>query len=208
MFYRTCTQPVHGGSGFSQLRRSDAYRRKELWREGFKGHVWMSITMLQSFSTGSCKLLWVTFKVHCLIVEWFMWIFTTLYLMSSKTMRNMVFISLSLTLFTSHALVVLNYFYIILSKNNFRLRFVFWTIYIHSSFWTCLVNGNKFSGFEVADRGCCGTGTIEVTLLCNKLVKTCPDTTKYVFWDSFHPSETTYNLLVSPIIQRYISSFL
>lgn len=96
MFYRTCTQPVHGGSGFSQLRRSDAYRRKELWREGFKGHVWMSITMLQSFSTGSCKLLWVTFKVHCLIVEWFMWIFTTLYLMSSKTMRNMVFISLSL----------------------------------------------------------------------------------------------------------------
>ncbi|KAL0557546.1 hypothetical protein IC582_006090 [Cucumis melo] len=63
-------------------------------------------------------------------------------------------------------------------------------------------------GFEVADRGCCGTGTIEVTLLCNKLVKTCPDTTKYVFWDSFHPSETTYNLLVSPIIQRYISSFL
>ncbi|CAK9312752.1 unnamed protein product [Citrullus colocynthis] len=63
-------------------------------------------------------------------------------------------------------------------------------------------------GFEVADRGCCGSGTIEVTFLCNKFVKTCPDTTKFVFWDSFHPSQATYNLLVAPIIRRYISTFL
>nr|CAD1818944.1 unnamed protein product [Ananas comosus var. bracteatus] len=36
-------------------------------------------------------------------------------------------------------------------------------------------------GFEEATRGCCGTGEIEVTLLCNSITApTCPDDTKFV----------------------------
>ncbi|CAN1836879.1 GDSL esterase/lipase APG [Linum perenne] len=47
-------------------------------------------------------------------------------------------------------------------------------------------------GFAEARRGCCGTGTVETTvLLCNpKSPGTCPNATQYVFWDSVHPSET------------------
>ncbi|MCL7041539.1 hypothetical protein MKW94_025025 [Papaver nudicaule] len=44
-------------------------------------------------------------------------------------------------------------------------------------------------GFEEVTRGCCGTGTIESTILCNELNPfTCADVTKYVFWDSYHPT--------------------
>ncbi|KAM7466556.1 hypothetical protein LguiB_014118 [Lonicera macranthoides] len=36
-------------------------------------------------------------------------------------------------------------------------------------------------GFEIVDRGCCGTGNIEVTFLCNKYTPTCPDISKFLF---------------------------
>ncbi|CAI9755820.1 unnamed protein product [Fraxinus pennsylvanica] len=62
-------------------------------------------------------------------------------------------------------------------------------------------------GFEVADRGCCGTGLIEVIILCNKFSETCPDDTKYVFWDSYHPSEKAYKVLLNQVIQKYVNSF-
>ncbi|KAK1380457.1 hypothetical protein POM88_027201 [Heracleum sosnowskyi] len=48
-------------------------------------------------------------------------------------------------------------------------------------------------GFRIANKGCCGTGTIEVAFLCKC---PCPDVYNYVFWDSFHPIETTYRILV------------
>lgn len=64
------------------------------------------------------------------------------------------------------------------------------------------------SGFEVTNLGCCGTGKIEVILLCNKFSKTCPDDTKYVFWDSFHPTEQAYKVIVSSIVKNYIRSFI
>ncbi|XP_023538134.1 GDSL esterase/lipase EXL3-like isoform X2 [Cucurbita pepo subsp. pepo] len=78
---------------------------------------------------------------------------------------------------------------------------------IYNPLLDVIQNYRKY-GFEVADRGCCGTGKIEVTFLCNKFVKTCNDPNKFVFWDSFHPTEATYSYLVAPIIQKYISNFL
>ncbi|WCJ32664.1 GDSL-like Lipase/Acylhydrolase family protein [Euphorbia peplus] len=59
-------------------------------------------------------------------------------------------------------------------------------------------------GFEVANKGCCGTGNIEVTYLCTNLNDplTCKDDTKYVFWDSFHPTETAYRILVDMIVSK------
>ncbi|AES98896.1 putative triacylglycerol lipase [Medicago truncatula] len=46
-------------------------------------------------------------------------------------------------------------------------------------------------GFKETNKGCCGTGTFEVTPLCNELTPVCDDASKYVFWDSVHPSEAT-----------------
>ncbi|KAG9149033.1 hypothetical protein Leryth_010632 [Lithospermum erythrorhizon] len=44
-------------------------------------------------------------------------------------------------------------------------------------------------GFSYVDKGCCGTGYIEVAFLCNPTTSTCPDVDKHFFWDSFHPSQ-------------------
>lgn len=63
-------------------------------------------------------------------------------------------------------------------------------------------------GFVVSDRGCCGTGNIEVTFLCNKLSPdTCTNVSEFVFWDSYHPSEKAYRTLLTPLINKYINRF-
>ncbi|KAL2512834.1 GDSL esterase/lipase EXL3 [Abeliophyllum distichum] len=62
-------------------------------------------------------------------------------------------------------------------------------------------------GFEVADRGCCGTGNIEVVILCNKYSGTCRDDKKYVFWDSYHPTETGYRVLIDQVLKKYVNNF-
>lgn len=64
---------------------------------------------------------------------------------------------------------------------------------------------NVCAGFEVANRGCCGTGNIEVSVLCNHLdeFQTCQDDTKYVFWDSYHPTEKAYKILADQVISKY-----
>lgn len=57
-------------------------------------------------------------------------------------------------------------------------------------------------GFVEARRGCCGTGTVETTiLLCNpKSLGTCPNATQYVFWDSVHPSQAANQVLADALI--------
>ncbi|CAN4105225.1 unnamed protein product [Withania somnifera] len=70
-----------------------------------------------------------------------------------------------------------------------------------------IVNPKKY-GFEVVDKGCCGTGSIEVVILCNRYMSsTCEDDTKYLFWDSYHPTERGYRILVDQMIKKYINSF-
>ncbi|XP_022978719.1 GDSL esterase/lipase At5g45960-like isoform X1 [Cucurbita maxima] len=48
-------------------------------------------------------------------------------------------------------------------------------------------------GFEEAGSGCCGSGYVEASFLCNPKTDTCPDASKYVFWDSIHPTQATYH---------------
>ncbi|XP_004499292.1 GDSL esterase/lipase EXL1-like [Cicer arietinum] len=68
-----------------------------------------------------------------------------------------------------------------------------------------IINHHKY-GYKVGDRGCCGTGKIEVTYLCTQLEPTCPNDLDYVFWDSFHPTESVYRKLVPPILQKYMDN--
>ncbi|XP_075105835.1 GDSL esterase/lipase EXL3-like [Nicotiana tabacum] len=92
-----------------------------------------------------------------------------------------------------------------LSKNLLQSKLVFVDIY--SSLLDLIVNPQKH-GFEVVDRGCCGTGNIEVVILCNKYSGTCEDDTKYLFWDSYHPTEKGYRILVDQILKKYVNSFI
>lgn len=63
------------------------------------------------------------------------------------------------------------------------------------------------AGFGVVDKGCCGTGAIEVSILCNPASPTCTNASEYVFWDSYHPTEAAYTALIVPTLQKYVSRF-
>ncbi|KAJ9675061.1 hypothetical protein PVL29_024137 [Vitis rotundifolia] len=91
-------------------------------------------------------------------------------------------------------------------NTNFPLaKFVYVDIY--NPLLDIIQNPQK-SGFEVVNKGCCGTGLIEVSSLCNRLNPfTCNDVTKYVFWDSYHPTELAYKTIIGEIIQGYVDSF-
>ncbi|KAI4384941.1 hypothetical protein MLD38_003025 [Melastoma candidum] len=59
-------------------------------------------------------------------------------------------------------------------------------------------------GFEVAERACCATGLYEMSYLCNEHSPfTCTDASKFVFWDSFHPTERT-NMILSDALLKSI----
>ncbi|KAL3340794.1 hypothetical protein AABB24_029100 [Solanum stoloniferum] len=59
-------------------------------------------------------------------------------------------------------------------------------------------------GFKISDKGCCGTGKIEVAELCTY---TCSSDSDYIFWDSFHLTEKAYRLLVHQILVQHLSGF-
>ncbi|GAB2256829.1 hypothetical protein Droror1_Dr00022888 [Drosera rotundifolia] len=63
-------------------------------------------------------------------------------------------------------------------------------------------------GFEVTNRGCCGTGQYEMGYVCNQSPVTCPDASKYVFWDSFHPTERTNQLVADHLVKNYLVELL
>ncbi|XP_038683314.1 GDSL esterase/lipase At2g42990-like [Tripterygium wilfordii] len=63
-------------------------------------------------------------------------------------------------------------------------------------------------GFEVAELGCCGTGTIEASILCNQHNPlTCTDASKYIFWDSVHPTERA-NQIISDYLLNNLKQIL
>ncbi|KAL4311324.1 hypothetical protein GQ457_01G025680 [Hibiscus cannabinus] len=84
-------------------------------------------------------------------------------------------------------------------------KFVY--IDVYNPLLDILQNPKKY-GFEVADRGCCGTGNVEVAVLCNQIsTSTCRNDSEYVFWDSYHPTEKAYRALVGPLMKEYVNKF-
>ncbi|KAJ4834818.1 hypothetical protein Tsubulata_043581 [Turnera subulata] len=58
-------------------------------------------------------------------------------------------------------------------------------------------------GFFESRKACCGTGTLETSMLCNaRSVGTCSNATEYVFWDGFHPSEATNQVLAGALLAQ------
>lgn len=58
-------------------------------------------------------------------------------------------------------------------------------------------------GFMESRRACCGTGTLETSVLCNsRSIGTCNNVTGYVFWDGFHPSEAANEVLAGDLLQQ------
>lgn len=64
-----------------------------------------------------------------------------------------------------------------------------------------LVSNPTNAGFFEARRACCGTGTIETSVLCNQGAPgTCANATGYVFWDGFHPTDAANKVLADALL--------
>ncbi|KAL0543437.1 hypothetical protein IC582_018533 [Cucumis melo] len=85
-------------------------------------------------------------------------------------------------------------------------KFVYLDVY--TPFLALIQNPSEY-GFEEATKGCCGTGAIEVSVLCNPLSSklSCPNPDKYIFWDSYHPTGNAYQVLTSRIIKDSLPNF-
>ncbi|WJX94143.1 hypothetical protein P8452_75591 [Trifolium repens] len=91
-----------------------------------------------------------------------------------------------------------------LGKEHSDARFVYLDSY--NPFVDIIQNPSKY-GFNETDKGCCGTGDIEVGILCNPFMNTCSNPSDYVFWDSYHPTEKTYYVLSSLVLDNKIKDF-
>lgn len=65
------------------------------------------------------------------------------------------------------------------------------------------------TGFEDIAKACCGTGFFEMGYMCSKINPfTCSDANKYVFWDSFHPTEKTNWIIADHVVRTSLATFL
>ncbi|CAK8569721.1 unnamed protein product [Lathyrus sativus] len=92
----------------------------------------------------------------------------------------------------------------LLKTNLSDSRIVYMDVY--SPIFDVIMNVQKY-GFVDADKGCCGTGKLEVGFLCNRFASICSNVSDHVFWDSFHPTEIVYKTFVPPLLKKYISQF-
>uniref|UniRef100_J3LRM3 Uncharacterized protein n=1 Tax=Oryza brachyantha TaxID=4533 RepID=J3LRM3_ORYBR len=64
-----------------------------------------------------------------------------------------------------------------------------------------LVSNPTSAGFFESRRACCGTGTIETSVLCHQGAPgTCANATGYVFWDGFHPTDAANKVLADALL--------
>ncbi|MBA0876744.1 hypothetical protein Goshw_002841 [Gossypium schwendimanii] len=63
-------------------------------------------------------------------------------------------------------------------------------------------------GFENVATACCGTGYFEMSYMCDRRNPfTCSDANKYIFWDSFHPTEKTNFILADHAFKTTLTVF-
>ncbi|XP_002528958.2 GDSL esterase/lipase At2g42990 [Ricinus communis] len=92
-----------------------------------------------------------------------------------------------------------------LNKGLPGLKLVF-TKNVYDIFYD-IIRRPSLYGFEVTGVACCATGTFEMSYLCNEHSFTCPDANRYVFWDAFHPTEKTNQIISDQVIPTLLSHF-
>lgn len=58
-------------------------------------------------------------------------------------------------------------------------------------------------GFKNGKDACCGYIGLAASVLCNFASPLCPDPSQYVFWDSYHPTEKAYKVMIDIIVDKY-----
>ncbi|CAA7026368.1 unnamed protein product [Microthlaspi erraticum] len=59
-------------------------------------------------------------------------------------------------------------------------------------------------GIKETTRGCCGTGEMELSYLCNPLTPTCPDPNHFLFWDDIHPTQLAYLVISLSLVDQIL----
>ncbi|XP_024400165.1 GDSL esterase/lipase At5g03820 [Physcomitrium patens] len=77
----------------------------------------------------------------------------------------------------------------------------------YSLLYEIFYNPAKY-GFTSTRRACCGHGLISTAEFCNEATSgTCSDASKFVFFDSLHPTQSVYKRLADEYIAKFISFF-
>ncbi|GAV85872.1 Lipase_GDSL domain-containing protein [Cephalotus follicularis] len=72
-----------------------------------------------------------------------------------------------------------------------------------------IIQNPHLFGFENAAMACCGTGMFEMGYMCDKINPfTCSDANRYVFWDSFHPTEKTNWIVADHVVNQSLAAFV
>ncbi|KAI3724496.1 hypothetical protein L2E82_36276 [Cichorium intybus] len=70
-----------------------------------------------------------------------------------------------------------------------------------------IIDNPQEYGLEVTHRGCCGTGELEMSYLCNKrMTRTCHNDSNFFFWDSLHPTENGCDIFVNLVLPDMIKN--
>ncbi|XP_026452924.1 GDSL esterase/lipase At2g04570-like [Papaver somniferum] len=85
-----------------------------------------------------------------------------------------------------------------LSKELNGIKLVYADIY--NPLLHIIQNPDRY-GFENVEEGCCGTGKIELGILCESA---CTDPSKYAFWDAVHPSEKVYGIVANILMNKTV----
>ncbi|KAM6550092.1 hypothetical protein CsatB_021768 [Cannabis sativa] len=69
-----------------------------------------------------------------------------------------------------------------------------------------IISQPSTNGFSEVRRGCCGSGYLETSVLCNlRAMGTCTNASEYVFWDAYHPSEAANKILANALLNQGLS---
>ncbi|XP_006662173.2 GDSL esterase/lipase EXL3-like [Oryza brachyantha] len=72
------------------------------------------------------------------------------------------------------------------------------------SILTDVMHGYQALGFKNGKDACCGYIGLAASVLCNFASPLCDVPSDYVFWDSYHPTERAYKLMVDQVVHRYL----
>ncbi|XVF54606.1 hypothetical protein PTKIN_Ptkin05aG0195200 [Pterospermum kingtungense] len=68
-----------------------------------------------------------------------------------------------------------------------------------------MINHPQQYGFVETNIGCCGTGLLEASFLCNPITPICTKPSEFLFWDSVHPTQEAYLYLARYLEKKIIS---
>ena len=66
-----------------------------------------------------------------------------------------------------------------------------------------MIEKHDAMGFKNGKDACCGYIGLAASVLCNFASPLCPQPSQYIFWDSYHPTDRAYKVIIDMIVEKY-----